>query len=135
MGAEKTKRILIVDDEPNVVTYLEALLQDEGYETCAAVDGEDGLAKVRSESPDLVTLDITMPKTSGIRLYRELKADPALKDIPVVVVTAVTGKGHDAGQFENFLATRSHVPPPEGFFSKPIDRDAFLEIIAKILGS
>jgi len=127
------KKILVIDDEPNVVAYLETLLQDSGYETATAVDGEDGMGKVKSERPDLICLDITMLKQSGIRFYRNLKDDPELADIPVVVVTAVTGKGGDPEPFKRFLSTRQQVPAPEAFFPKPLDRQEFLEAVAKIL--
>ena len=118
--------ILVVDDEPDVVAYLEMLLQDAGYATVSAADGREGLAKARAHAPDLVCLDITMPEESGMRLYRNLREDPALASIPVVVVTAVTGLGGDPEPLRHFLSTRRSVPPPDGFFSKPIDREEFV---------
>ncbi len=74
-----------------------------------------------------------MPEESGVRMYRNLKDDPELAPIPVVVVTAVTGLGGDPEPFRNFLSTRKHIPPPEGFFSKPIERDEFTKKIDEIL--
>ena len=127
------KKILILDDEPSVVTYLETLLQDNGYRTIAAADGEDGLKKARSEKPDLVTLDISMPEKSGIRFYREIKEDPQLANVPVVVVTAVTGYGGKPEEFQKFISTRKQVPPPEGFVAKPINRDELLDVIKRLL--
>ena len=59
------KKVLVIDDEPNVVTYIETLLQDNGYDTVSAPDGEVGLEMAKKERPDLITLDITMPKKSG----------------------------------------------------------------------
>jgi CheY-like chemotaxis protein len=129
------KRVLVVDDEPDVVAYLEMLLKDSGYETLTAADGTEALAKIRAERPDLVTLDISMPKASGTRFYKEVKTDPALAPIPVLIVTAVTGYGGDRYAYERFLGNRKLVPPPEGFFPKPIDREAFLEAVAKLLAS
>ncbi len=131
----RPKRVLVVDDEPDVVSYLEMLLRDSGYETLTAVDGTEALDKVRSEHPDLVTLDISMPKASGTRFYREVKTDPELAPIPVVIVTAVTGYGGDTHAYEKFISNRKLVPPPEGFFPKPIDREAFLEAVEKLLSS
>jgi len=128
------KKILILDDEPNVVTYLETLLRDNHYETVAASNGLEGMEKVKADRPDLVCLDISMPEQSGVRFYRELKEDPDLRDIPVVVVTAVTGFGGDPEPFKRFISTRKQVPPPEAFFAKPIDKQEFLETVAKILG-
>ena len=127
------KTILILDDEPNVVTYLETLLHDNGYETISASDGKQGIEKARSEKVDLVCLDISMPEHSGVRFYRNLKEDPELSAIPVVIVTAVTGYGGDPEPFKQFISTRRQVPPPEGFISKPIDKQEFLDTIAKLL--
>lgn len=129
------KMILVLDDEPHVVTYLETLLHDNGYETVSASNGKEGIEKVRSEEVDLVCLDISMPEHSGIRFYRDLKDDPKLTAIPVVIITAVTGYGGDPEPFKRFLSTRKQIPPPEGFLSKPIDKQEFLDTIAKILSS
>lgn len=127
------KTILVVDDEPHVVTYLETLLQDHGYETIVAANGEEAIERTRTDRPDLVCLDITMPKKSGVGYYRALKEDPALASIPVVVVTAVTGWAGDPESFKKFISTRKQVPPPEAFFSKPIERQEFLDTVAKIV--
>lgn len=122
------KKILIVDDEPDVVTYLSTLLEDAGYGTISASNGEEGLEKVRGESPDLITLDITMPEKSGVRLYTELKNDDALRSIPVIVVTGIQG------EIEKFLSTRRQVPPPDDFVAKPVDRDLLVEKVKKLIG-
>ena len=127
------KRILVLDDEPHVVTYLETLLHDNGYETVSASDGKEGVEKVRSEEVDLVCLDISMPEHSGIRFYRNLKDDPKLSAIPVVIVTAVTGYGGDPEPFKRFISTRKQIPPPEAFLAKPIDKQEFLGTITKLL--
>ena len=131
--AQSPMKILVIDDEPDVVVYLETLLQDHGYETVSARDGEEGLQQVRAEKPDLVTLDISMPHTSGIRFYRTIKEDPDLALIPVVVVTGVTGYGGRPDDFERFLSTRKQIPPPEGFVAKPIEPQAFLQKIRELL--
>ena len=127
------KRILVVDDEPHVVTYLEALLQDNGFETVAAFNGREGMEKVKAEKPHLICLDITMPEESGIRFYRNLKGDPTLRAIPVIIVTAVTGYGGDPDGLKKFLSTRHHIPPPEGYFSKPIEKTEFVAKIKQLL--
>ena len=127
------KRILVIDDEPHVVTYLETLLQDNGYETVAATNGREGMEKVKTDRPHLICLDITMPEESGVRFYRDLKEDPVLRAIPVIVVTAVTGYGGDPDGLKKFLSTRRQVPPPEGYFSKPIDKAEFIAKIRQLL--
>lgn len=72
MHTDTPKKILVIDDEPHVVTYLKTLLEDNGYETVTANDGAEGLEMAKSHRPDLVCLDITMPETTGIRFYRNL---------------------------------------------------------------
>ena len=127
------KKILILDDEANAVIYLQTLLQDNGYDTVSAGDGNEGMEKVRSETPDLITLDISMPEKSGVRFYRELKEDSKLASIPVVVVSAVTGYGGAPEGFQEFLSSRKNIPPPDGFGPKPIDRDELLKGIRDLL--
>jgi len=127
------KTILVVDDEPNVVAYLETLLQDNGYDTVSAGNGLEGMEKVRGEKPDLITLDISMPEESGIRFYRELKGDPDLAGIPVVIVTGVTGYGGKPEDFQKFISTRKQFPAPDGFIAKPIDRDELLKGVTSLL--
>jgi CheY-like chemotaxis protein len=133
--ANAKKKILVLDDEPDVVTYLVSLLEDNDYVVVSAANGNEGLSKARSERPDLITLDISMPEKSGIRFYRELRADKNLKDIPIVIVTGVTST-HDGGSgddFKRFLDKQKHVPPPEGFIMKPIEKDEFLGTVKKLL--
>ena len=129
------KKILIVDDEPSVVSYLEMLFQDSGYDTVVAGDGAAGLDMVRSEAPDLVTLDVSMPKSSGTRFYKEVKTDPALTSIPVVIITGVTGYGGDERGYEKFISNRNLVPAPDGFFPKPVDREELLAAVEELLAA
>jgi CheY-like chemotaxis protein len=117
-----------VDDEPDVVTYLMTLLEDAGYSTVSASNGQEGLEKVRGESPDLVTLDISMPEKSGVKLYTELKRDDGLKSIPVIVVTGIQG------EIEKFLSTRRQIPPPDDFVAKPVDRQALVDKVKRLIG-
>ena len=117
----QTKTILIVDDEPDVLDYLSTFLRDNGYAIETTSDGAEAMLKVKANRPDLITLDITMPEQSGVRFYRNLKEDDALKTIPVVIITGVSG------DFEKFISTRKHVPPPDGYIQKPIDLDEVLK--------
>ncbi len=86
------KKILIVDDEPNIVISLEFLMKKEGFEVAVAVDGDEALAKVASFDPDLVLLDVMMPKKSGYEVCEALRADPARAGLLIVMLTA---KGRD----------------------------------------
>ena len=127
------KKILIVDDEPDIVSYLEMVLQDQGYETATAWNGNEAMEAVKRDRPDLVTLDITMPEASGTRFYKEIRLDPDLSKIPVIIVTAVTGLGGDKYAYEKFISNRHLVPAPEAYFPKPIDREAFVEAVKELL--
>lgn len=83
-----TPRILIVDDEPYNVDYLEQELSDSGYELSSAVNGKEALEKIRSQAPDLVLLDIMMPVMDGFAVLEQVKADPATRGIPIIVISA-----------------------------------------------
>ena len=127
------KRVLIVDDEVDIRTFLQTLCEDNGYDTELAVDGNEAMEKVKKNRPDLITLDISMPEKSGIKFYRELKGDADLGKIPVIVVTGVTGFGGSSEEFRKFLESRKQIPKPEGFIDKPIDKDKLLEMMKKYL--
>ena len=83
-----THKILIVDDEPNIVISLEFLMKKEGFEIAIATDGEEALAKVASFGPDLMLLDVMMPKKSGFEVCEALRADPANANLQIVMLTA-----------------------------------------------
>jgi CheY-like chemotaxis protein len=117
------KRILIVDDEQDIRTYLSTLLGDQGYETVQAKDGEEAMQKVQAGPLDLITLDISMPEKSGIKFFREMKTDDRWKNIPIIVVTGVSE------DFKKFISSRHHVPAPEGFVSKPINQEEILKLV------
>jgi CheY-like chemotaxis protein len=120
------KRVLVVDDEPDVREYLTCLLEDNDYTVVTAENGAEALAAVQAEAPDIITLDITMPEKSGVRFYRDLKENDALKHIPVIMVTGVSA------DFERFISSRRQVPTPEGYMPKPIDRDKILAMIGEL---
>jgi len=127
------KKILIVDDEEDILAYLGTFFQNNGYQTCTACNGREAFEKTKTENPDLVTLDIVMPKESGIRYYREMKDDPQLKKTPIIIITAITGWGYDKEGFHKFIKSTKQVPEPEGFMSKPIDPDELLKVVKKYL--
>jgi len=120
------KRILIVDDEEDILTYLSTLLEDHGFETIAAKNGEAALKQVQSSPPDLITLDISMPEKSGVNFYRVVKSHEDWKKIPIVIITGISE------DFKKFIYTRKQVPPPEGFLSKPVNPQEILDLIGKL---
>jgi CheY-like chemotaxis protein len=122
------KKVLVVDDEPDVVRYFTLVLEEQGYQTCSAANGVEAMQKVEAEHPDLVTLDITMPEKSGVRVYRQLKSDQRLKKIPVLIVTGVPH------EFRRFISTRRQVPPPEGYLDKPTLLGDLVDEVNRLLG-
>ncbi len=122
-----TRKILIIDDEQDVLTYFEAIFQDSGYDTILAADGIEGYELAKSEKPDLIVLDITMPEQSGIKTYYQFKKHSALKEIPVIIITAANES------YKNFLNELNGFSTPEVFFSKPIDPEELLKGVADIL--
>jgi CheY-like chemotaxis protein len=136
MTTDAGKRILVVDDEDDVITYLEALLTDAGYEVSTANNGQEALEAVSKGRPDLISLDITMPEKSGVRFYREMKENPDVAGIPIVILTGVTNPWSGPGgekSFEKFISSRRQIPAPEGFFEKPVDREKYLAKLAELL--
>ena len=123
----ETKKILIVDDEQDILTYFGTIFQDNGYDTVTAKDGIEGFELAKSEKPDLIVLDVTMPKQSGLKTYRQYKGHPALTNIPVIIITAVEDS------FRIFLEELKEFGPPEGIFNKPIDPQELLKVVAEIL--
>jgi DNA-binding NtrC family response regulator len=86
-----SRTILIIDDDPYIVKYLEDILQDDGYTTCTASNVEDAMQQLRDNKPDLITLDLEMPDEWGPRFYRKMVQDTECRDIPVIVVSGLTG--------------------------------------------
>ena len=82
------KKILIVDDEADIIEILQFVLESNGYECITAFDGEEGLKLAREANPDLIILDVMMPKINGYKICRLLKYDEKYKDIPIFMVTA-----------------------------------------------
>ena len=114
------KKVLIVDDEEDVRTYLGSLLKNNGYEISIAEDGEEAFLKVSEFHPDLITLDIIMPNQSGVGFYRRLRKSEEFKHIPVIVVSGVTA-------YKDFFAKdRGGLPKPEEFVEKPFSTEDLL---------
>jgi twitching motility two-component system response regulator PilH len=90
------RTILVVDDSPTELALAKSVLQARGFRILTAIDGEDALARVEAEKPDLILLDVIMPKKNGFQVCRQLKTTPATKDIKVVLVTS---KKQDADRF------------------------------------
>lgn len=114
------KKILIVDDDPNIIDYLTTLFEDNGYSTFSAHDVKEGLEIAKKEVPDLITLDLEMPEEWGPRFYRKMCQEKLLKNIPVIVISGLSGGDHAIGKAVAYL-------------SKPFDREKLLKIVKETL--
>jgi DNA-binding response OmpR family regulator len=105
-----TKKVLIVDDEPNIVISVEFLMRREGFEVLVARDGEEGLARIQADRPDLVVLDVMMPKLDGFEVCKAVRADPTLAGVRILMLTA---KGRAAEISKGLsLGADAYIPKP-----------------------
>jgi CheY-like chemotaxis protein len=118
-------KILVVDDEEDTRLFISTVLADQGAEVCQACDGVQALEAVRREMPDLMTLDISMPQKDGGEVFEEMRRDPELRDIPVIIISG-------RPELRRLIYQRT-VPPPEGFIDKPVDERSLLLNVRKIL--
>ena len=114
------KKILVVDDDPVIVKYLTTLFADNGYETCSASDGVKAFEMLKSEKPDLITLDLQMPEEWGSKFYRRLTKEKDFKDTPIIIISGIAGQ-HAAKKAIAYL-------------SKPFDPDKLLGIVKSTIG-
>lgn len=115
------KKIMVVDDDPQIISYLTTLFSDNGYDTCSASDGEVALKILEQERPDCITLDLEMPNEWGPRFYRKYSQKEEFKDIPVIVISGL--EGHDQSIRKAVAAIR-----------KPFEPEAVLVAVKKALG-
>lgn len=128
------KKVLVVDDDPDVRLFTQTVLEEHGYTPIMAVNGEEGGEKVKKETPDLIVLDVLMPRESGIRLYRKLKTDKNLKNIPVVVLSGIAEKSFLRSQKVLTEFGGDPVPEPEAYLEKPVEGEKLAETIKKVIG-
>jgi twitching motility two-component system response regulator PilH len=129
-----SKKVLIVDDDPDVRMFNATVVEESGYTPVEATNGEEGLKMVKRDRPDLVLLDVLMPKQSGIRLYRELKTDKSLIGIPVIMLSGVAKRTFLRSQKALTEFGDKPVPEPEIYLEKPVEPDELAQEIKKILG-
>jgi CheY-like chemotaxis protein len=137
------KTILIIDDEPDAIAYLKAILAQEDYVILTAPDGEQGLKTARDTPPHLILLDLMMPKTSGVKFLNEIRQDARLKETPIVVTSgARQATGVDMKQYlesqpfrerkGEVLGTK-HEVTPDAFLEKPIEPAELLATVKKLI--
>jgi len=115
------KKIMILEDDPNILDYLVTLFHDNGYETCTASTGDEGLEILKAETPDLITLDFEMPESWGNIFYRKIQKKEKFKDIPIIIIS---GLDAEFPQLEKAVAT----------FRKPFDKEELLRVVKETIG-
>ncbi len=120
------KKILVVDDTPFIVRSLTFVLKKQGYETISATDGEEALTKIQEEKPDLVFLDVMMPKKTGFEVCQEVRADPEMGDLYIIMLTA---RGQEADRERGLRLGVNE------FMTKPFSPSKVIERVKEVLGS
>ncbi len=127
------KKVLVVDDDPDVRLFSVTVLEENGYTPLEAANGEEGLKMIKQEKPDLILLDVLMPRQSGIRLYRELKTDRSFKDIPIIILSGIAKKTFLRSQKALTEFGGKEVPEPKVYLEKPVEPEILAGEIKKIL--
>ena len=145
------KRILIIDDDANTVNYLSLALERNGYESVGAHDGKEGFEKAGDCHPDLLVLDIMMPKRTGWVVFRQLRKDKELKSIPVIMLTAVSsvleaqdGLAAEEPEYQDLRdllrkgiqhMREDGVERPDAFIDKPVDPEELVQKVRELIGT
>jgi CheY-like chemotaxis protein len=124
-----SKKILIIDDEQDVNTYLEAILKSGGYETYSIIDVANAMDRVREIHPNLICLDIMMPRETGISFYSKLRKDKDFSKTPVIIISGVVES--EKFNFYSFVSDKS-IPVPECYMEKPINVEKFIKKVKQL---
>jgi CheY-like chemotaxis protein len=131
MATKGKQRILVVDDESDAVEFVRAILEDAGYEVASAPNGEQGVQTARAVKPSLVILDVQMPGKDGFSAFADMKKDPELKAIPVVMLTGVRkrlGLRFSSHDMADYLGEE-----PNAYVEKPVDPRVLQETVRSLL--
>lgn len=127
MMPSNPKTVVCVEDEPGVIELIRLILNERGLKVVGAVTGTEGMAAIRELRPALVLLDLMLPGMDGWEIYRRMKADEALKDIPIIIVTAKTASVDEA------LAR--YVAKVDAYIKKPFSLEELVQSVDRALGS
>ncbi len=134
-GVPNSRKVLVIDDEISIVAYLTAVLEDNGYVAHSVVNAESAMAIAREDPPDLITLDIMMPRRSGIALYQQIKLDPELCEIPVVFISAFSRSSTIGTEAFRKMVPDERIPVPQVYLEKPVVVPEFLSIVDSLIES
>ena len=129
--ATDAKKVLIADDEPDVREFVQAVLEEDGYSFLTVGDGEAAVQTAKAEKPDVVILDVQMPKKNGFQVFQDLRQNSATQSIPVIMLTAVserTGIQFDKDSMGEYFGSE-----PEAYIDKPIDPVKLREAVSKLV--
>jgi len=148
-----SKTVLIIEDDEASVKYLQTLIAESGYKAISAGDGAEGIKKAMEDKPDLVVLDVMMPKKSGFGVFQSMKKEESLKKIPVIMLTSIKSvieEGREKGGHTTFEEMKDFYldkldklvgkhretgdSKPEVFMDKPIDPEDFLKAVTRLIG-
>ncbi len=147
------KKVLVVDDDKNTVKFLSVALEENGYEAIAAHDGKEGIEKAGSEKPDLIVLDVMMPKKTGFVTFKQLRKNDKLKEIPVIMLTGVASclNELDSKKDDTFESPydslreklrkaiqqmrEEGLVKPDMYIDKPIDPDDLIAKVKELIGA
>ena len=127
MTDETQRKVVVIEDEPAMIQLVTLILENRGFQVLGASGGPEGLELIQAESPDLVLLDLMMPGMNGWDVYQQMKADDAMKGIPVIVVTA------KAQNIDKVLGL--HIAKVQDYITKPFSPGDLLSSIDKVLGT
>jgi twitching motility two-component system response regulator PilH len=128
------KQVLVVDDDPDVRLFNVTVLEENGYAPLVAENGEEAMRLIKEQSPALVILDVLMPKRSGIKMYRQLRTDETLKDIPVIVLSGIARRSFLRSQKALAEFKGDPVPEPELYLEKPVKAVELADAVRSLIG-
>ena len=132
MGGDEKHIVLVVDDEPDAVEFVRAVMEEDGYEVTSASNGAECKRLLKKATPDLLILDVNMPGEAGFYVLRDLKADPRTKDMPVIMLTGVgkeSGIPFASKDLKEFVGCE-----PDAYLEKPVDPGYLRQVARRLLG-
>jgi DNA-binding response OmpR family regulator len=130
-GTVGVPRVAVIDDEEDITTFLRLALEDAGFVVVASNHPEEAPGLLRAFQPDVICLDLLMPGLTGASLYVEIKADPELARVPVLILSGLNARD----ELTAILAREGGVPPPAGYIEKPVAAAGFVRIVRSLLAA